>query len=286
MSEETLGEGITKIESGVHGPTIAVFAGVHGNEKAGVMALQEALPVLEEEVVKGTFYGVFANPPAVEQNVRAVNKNLNRCFVKGTDGSTYEDKRAKKLMSLLDKCDALLDLHAFRDEVSPPFIICEEDSLDIAQQLPPEIISTNWSDAEPGATDAYMFENGKPAICLECGPITQSEVYKDFARQSIYSFLSYFGVIEKSKTQQDIVAPKKIIRAEYGVVNESGDCLINGELESFKKLEKGQFIGAQADKVYLANEGEVIIFPRPNAAIGEEIFIVGKEISDEQNTPS
>lgn len=281
MSKETLDEGVTKIESGIYSPTIAVFAGVHGDEKAGVMALQEALPVLENELVKGTFYGVFANPPAIEQNVRAVNKNLNRCFVEGVNGPTYEDKRAKRLMSLLDKCDALLDLHAFKDETAPPFIICEEDSLDIAQQLKPEIISTNWSEAEPGATDVYMFENGKPAICLECGPIAQSKKYKDLALQSIYSFLSYFGLIEKPQAKQDISVPKRIIRAEYSVVNESEDCLIDDELESFQKLKEGQLIGAQASKVYRANEGEVIIFPRPDAATGEEVFIIGKEISDE-----
>lgn len=242
------------------------------------MALEEMLPQLKEEVSKGTVYAVFANLPAIDQGVRAVNKNLNRCFVPGLEGETYEDKRAKKLMAILDKSAALLDLHAFKDEQGSPFIICEEDSLDIAQQLEPEIVSTNWSKAEAGATDSYMFESGKPAICLECGPISQPEAYKDLAIQSIYRFLAYFGVIEKPEVKPAMATPKRIIKAEYGVVNKSKDCHLDLELESFQKLKTGQFIGTQVGEVYRAKAGEIIIFPRPDAKFGEELFIIGKEL--------
>ena len=62
------------------GPTVAIFAGVHGNERAGVYALEALIPRLT--ITRGTLYLVFANPAAIEANVRMVNKNLNRCFLR------------------------------------------------------------------------------------------------------------------------------------------------------------------------------------------------------------
>ena len=91
---------IIKMTASLPGPTVAIFAGVHGNETVGVLALQELIPKLK--LIKGTLYLAFANVPAIEQNVRLVNKNLNRCLFAGNDGTTYEDQRARELMTVLE----------------------------------------------------------------------------------------------------------------------------------------------------------------------------------------
>jgi CheY-like chemotaxis protein len=127
---------IVTITGSQPGPVVAIFAGVHGNERAGVYALQRLIPDLK--ITKGTVHFAFANPPAIEANVRMVTKNLNRCFYAGNDGTDAEDIRARELMQVLDGCDALLDLHMFYDKKNKPFVICE-DNADIVTILKMQI---------------------------------------------------------------------------------------------------------------------------------------------------
>jgi hypothetical protein len=46
-------------------------------------------------------------------------------------------------MEILDKCDALLDIHASFTKDSVPFVICEKQSFDIARILPNFPIRSN-----------------------------------------------------------------------------------------------------------------------------------------------
>ncbi|HMB66193.1 MAG TPA: succinylglutamate desuccinylase/aspartoacylase family protein, partial [Patescibacteria group bacterium] len=176
---------IIKKSGGKPGKKLAVFAGVHGNEKAGVFALEKLIKNLEIEA--GEVYFVYANPRAIEQDVRYTEKNLNRCFFKEAGGS-YEEKRAKELMPILDECDALLDLHASNNKEATPFVICGEDCRDIVGIFDFDIISFGWDDIEPGSTDGYMYHQGKPGICLECGSVYQSEENFDLAYDSALRF--------------------------------------------------------------------------------------------------
>ncbi|MEK9177440.1 MAG: succinylglutamate desuccinylase/aspartoacylase family protein, partial [Patescibacteria group bacterium] len=93
------------------GKTLAVFGGMHGNERVGVRAIEHLVSTLS--VLRGTVHLVYANPPAIEKNVRLVDANLNRLFDRGIKGDTYEYARALELMDLLDSCDALLDIHSY-----------------------------------------------------------------------------------------------------------------------------------------------------------------------------
>jgi len=256
------------------GPTLAIFAGMHGNETVGVLALEEVLPQLK--LSRGTLHVAYANVPALEQGVRMIKKNLNRCFITGNDGDTYEDERARQLMTVLDECDALLDLHAFNEDAGDPFIICEESAFDVAAKLEPEIISTGWAKAEPGGTDGYMHLLGKVGICVECGPLSQADKYKPFAIQTIKQLLKVYEIIDEEVRLA--TNTKRIIQAYKTVRRTAKDFELDPTLRSFQLLNEGQIIGSQRGKEYLAQRGDYIIFPRPQAAIGGEAFILGREI--------
>ena len=106
------------------GKTVAIFGGIHGNEKVGVKMIDILRKNLQVEA--GTVYLVYGNPEAIKQNKRFIKKNLNRCFKKDNQGKTVEDKRARELMKILDKCDALLDLHSFTNPEGERFVVCEK----------------------------------------------------------------------------------------------------------------------------------------------------------------
>jgi succinylglutamate desuccinylase len=266
---------IIELNSTQPGPTLAVFAGVHGNEMAGVLALEALLPTLD--ITKGKLYIAFANPPAIAGGVRMVNKNLNRCFVSGNNGSEPEDVRARELMAVLDGCDALLDIHMFYDDNGIPFVICEPDALDLANKFDVGIISTNWTDTEPGATDGYMHVQGKIGICIECGPISKAAEYKNFAIKTIYQFLRYYDM-----TNEEVVfstQPKRIIAAQRSIYKTAESFQLAKGFHNFDKLAASQTIAVDANQTYVARAKECIIFPHYGARVGEEAYIIGKDLN-------
>lgn len=264
---------IIEITGAEAGPTLAIFAGLHGNETAGVLALQELIPKLK--ITKGKIFFAYANPPAIAANVRMVNKNMNRCFNDNNDGTEPEDIRARELMAVLDKSDALLDLHMFHDDDGVPFVICEGDAVTIARKFDVDIISTNWDAAEPGATDGYMFRHGKIGICIECGPISKAAEYKEFSIQTVYQFLKHFDMIDGDIAFS--TKPKRVVRANHAVHKSSENFALAEGFHNFDKLTAGQTIAVDGEETYIAKNGEYIIFPRYNARVGEEAFILGTE---------
>jgi succinylglutamate desuccinylase len=268
-----LPQNVTKIIGQESGPSIAVFAGVHGDERAGIIAMERLSKKLE--IQRGVVFLVLANPPAVNKKVRLVNKNINRCFLRSNNGATYEDNRARDLMRLLDECDSLLDLHAFSNREGAPFIICEENSFDVAQIFDVPIISSGWSSAEPGATDGYMFANGKVGICLECGPINQSEKYSELAEKSIFQFLKYYGLLESGVRLS--VTSKKHIKAKYSCIRKSKNFVMDRRLTNFQKLKRNQLLAKDGSFEDRSRGREYIIFPQPDAEIGQEAYIIGEE---------
>ena len=101
---------IGKIQGKEDGPTIIFFAGIHGNETAGVFALNQVFNSINKEQVKGTIYGVSGNLKALEQNQRFINEDLNRIWLKDNLKSlenkrelNYEEEELKQLFFILNK---------------------------------------------------------------------------------------------------------------------------------------------------------------------------------------
>lgn len=66
-------------------PTIIAFAGIHGNEKAGVIALENIIKTIEKDDIsfRGNFYAIKGNLSALQSNQRFVDIDLNRIWTRG-----------------------------------------------------------------------------------------------------------------------------------------------------------------------------------------------------------
>lgn len=62
------------------GPTIVFFGGIHGNEPAGIFALETVLSKLETKNVGGSIYAISGNLKALKEGKRYINKDLNRLW--------------------------------------------------------------------------------------------------------------------------------------------------------------------------------------------------------------
>lgn len=66
------------------GPTLICAAAVHGDEPAGLMALQRVLRALEERrpPMRGRFFGLVGNRQALGRDLRYVHEDLNRIWLR------------------------------------------------------------------------------------------------------------------------------------------------------------------------------------------------------------
>ncbi len=107
---------IGKYDQGVEGPLLIVFGGMHGNEPAGVLALEEMFRMLEREpetntdfTFHGRIIGMIGNVAAFNQNKRFIGKDLNRQFtpenVSRIQNARHDDEldsEDKELRAILD----------------------------------------------------------------------------------------------------------------------------------------------------------------------------------------
>lgn len=269
---------IISFDSGKPGKTTTIVAGIHGNEICGIQAFEKIIPNIKISSGKVNF--VYGNLQAIEKNVREIDVNLNRIFRPDSELNTeekksYEYSRAKKIKEIFDQSDALLDIHSSRNENSIPFAIVAKQSFEIAQKMPFKIRSSGWDEVEPGGTDDYMNRQNKINICAECGYNLDPEAAQR-AQNIIKIFLKLMGNID-----QDIEfynGEQKLIHAYYIYHTKTDDFKLNKKFKDFEFIKKDTLIGTDGQEKIIAPEDSYIIFALNKDQIGEEAFILGKEI--------
>lgn len=99
-------------DSGVPGPKVLVEAGIHGDEVAGIYALEQILPRIK--VHSGTLIILpRMNPPAIQISRRSYNLDLNRVFPGVPIPQPYEYSLAREIYELVKnrQIEYVLSLH-------------------------------------------------------------------------------------------------------------------------------------------------------------------------------
>ena len=257
------------------GPVSVIIAGVHGDEKCGVIALGKLLPGLRIE--RGRVWFGYGNIGAIKANKRFVSCNLNRMFknsnlFSGEEKKSYEYKRAQFIKKYLDCADALLDVHASFTPNSKPFVICEKNAKEIVKYLPVSLVVSGFDKVEPGSTDGYMNDIGKIGICMECGYLGDVKAVK-MARRGILSFLQARGHLKKK------VKPRKQthVCVYYLYKTKTNKFTLAKAFKDFEKIAKGQIIGIDGNKEVRAKKSSIILFARNRKLANDEAFLLGEE---------
>ncbi|MEY4744998.1 MAG: hypothetical protein RL272_943 [Candidatus Parcubacteria bacterium] len=259
------------------GPTVAIFGGVHGNERAGILTVGRLAATLAP--IAGTVHLVYANPPAISKNVRQVDANLNRLFArKGEAPSLYEHRRAAELMGLLDGCDALLDLHSYPSPMSPetaiPFAICEAEHRPIAALFDVPMVVSGFTAAEEGGSDGYMHLRGKTGICVELGANELPEPAVDLGMDTALKFLAHFGCIGPAPVSPK---PQRHLTLTTFYKKSAADFKFARPFRTFDRLAAGDPIAADAGLSLVADKDAYIIFPNDTRPVGVEAFLLARE---------
>jgi len=263
-------ESVIKKDSGQKGKTLAVFCGVHGNEKAGIYAVNKVLDSID--IKRGVVFFVFANLKAIEENKRFIDKNLNRCFFDDQKGTSYEEGRAKDLIEILKMSDALLDVHASNNPETIPFIITD-NGFDVVSSMNFKIIAKGFDKLEPGSTDEYMKSKGKIGICLECGYVGESRENTDIAYNSIIQFLQYFNAIDYRIPSYNL--NQRILYVDEVQKVTSVNFKLTKPFKDFEVVKKGTIIAEDENRRYVTDKERIILFGVSGKPIGAEAYILG-----------
>lgn len=102
------------------GPRLIVLGAVHGNEVAGIRAIERLIGELESgalRILRGSLTLVpITNPLAHRLGTRTGDRNLNRNLRPTAVPQDFEDRIGNVLCPLLAAHDALLDLHSFNSQ--------------------------------------------------------------------------------------------------------------------------------------------------------------------------
>lgn len=180
------------------GPVLVVFAGIHGNETAGVEAVDQLAGELEGKQVDGSVYGITGNIRALEKGVRFIDTDLNRLWeMYGTEhdfSETAEPVKTSEYRESLEVKAAIesiiekhrgqasefifVDLHTTSSE-SCAFILLNDTlaNRSLARLFPvPQILGIEENIF--GTLLSYVNNQGHIAIGFEAGAHTNRDSVK------------------------------------------------------------------------------------------------------------
>lgn len=93
-------------------PTLLFFCCIHGNEKAGYLALSSFFEQIAKysDRLKGNVYGIFGNQEAFVQEHRFIDKDLNRIWTKSHIKAATQKHKVSEYNELVDIYKHLYDI--------------------------------------------------------------------------------------------------------------------------------------------------------------------------------
>lgn len=254
--------------------TAIILAGVHGNEKAGVNAVNNIISKLK--IKSGKVLFIHANLEAMKQNTRFIEHNLNRIFNDNLPKEikeSIEGESASELMPLLKNADFVLDLHQSNSKDSKPFIICEKNSFDLSKSLPADTVTTGWDPFYPHSSISYVESNSGKAVSIELGYILDPKGTK-LAEEAIVSFLSLLGFIEGTPT---ITENQTQFKLKHVYKNKLNSFHKSRDFSDFEKLNEKTLMGKEGSKEIFQEKNEIMLFVRDQPELNRECFVVLEE---------
>lgn len=266
------------------GPHLLTLGAIHGNEKCGTEAISRLMAELDAGIVAltaGTLTcAAICNPEAYRADVRYVEQNLNRIITPHAQPSCTEEQRANEVITLIDNCDILLDLHSYSAGVKPFLFLDKEDDVHRAYAAAlgiPEWVA-GWNDAyaamgdlNNGDTVSYAHSKDKIATLVECG-IHTDPAGGGVGYRALRAALAHFGMTEPYQLNTGKPAISRL--SSIVAKDRAGD--FTRDWQHLDAVKSGDVVARYADgeEVRAPHDG-VIILPGRAAAIGAEWIYFG-----------
>jgi succinylglutamate desuccinylase len=290
-----------KIKTNDEGPVVIFFAGVHGNETAGVFGLEEVLQKINPESINGTVYAISGNLKALGCNQRYLDEDLNRIWtkeqlqhLKTKEKLNSEEKEQLEVLQVLEVIINtnsgpfyFIDFHTTSSKTLPFITINDTlNNRDFAKLYPVPIV-LGIEEYLDGPLLSYINELGYVSLGFESGQHDDAEAVSNCISfiyltlvftsaidiQSIIGYQIYYNQLQRnSRNLESIFEVVHLHRIKNG----ENFKMIDG-FESFQNIKKGTVIATNNNKSIVSTYNAKIFMPLYQAK-GEDGFFVIKLI--------
>ncbi len=231
------------------GPTLCLTAAVHGDELNGIEMVRRVLHEIDPEKLSGTIIGVpIVNVQGFRRGSRYLpdRRDLNRHFPGRANGSAAARIAHSFFTHVIEKCDALIDLHTGSFERSNlPQIradLRDPDIVTLTQGFGSMVVV--HSAPTDGTLRYAATRAGIPTVTLEAGGPLQLELNEvKHGVKGIKTLVNTLGMIRKISLWGD---PGPIYyRSSWVRVNDGGILLTDVSLGS--TVQQGDLLGTITD---------------------------------------
>ncbi|MCA8940963.1 MAG: succinylglutamate desuccinylase/aspartoacylase family protein [Planctomycetes bacterium] len=291
-------------ETGRPGPTMLIQGGIHGNEPAGVHALNRVLERLTSErlEVHGKFVAIAGNLGALERGERFLDRDLNRLWSASTvqhleaqdpAHDCTEDREQRELISVYQDVQrqargpvVFIDLHSSSAD-GPPFT-CLADTLanrNIAAAVPVPMI-LGLEESIDGAVMDYFTYRGLVAFAIEGGRHEEPSTV-DNLEAAIWITLVTAGFLEPDQTdlakhhetlrRSSAGAPPVVEITYRHVLRPTDKFSMQPGFTSFQRVERNSLLAHDHTGPVFAPQGGRILLPLYQGK-GEDGFFLCRDV--------
>ena len=286
---------VTSYDSGKAGPHLMLAGLTHGNELCGAIALDWLLrrgvrPLTGRLTL--AFMNVEAYARFDRENPRAsrcVDEDFNRVWSPEVlDGArdSVELRRARALRPLVDRVDALLDIHSMQ-HATPPLMLCglTGKARELARSLgtPAHLMCDAGHAAGRRMRDYGGFgdaANAKNALLIECGQ-HWAQSSATVAIDAMLRFLLHFGAIDPAFAAPHLAplpAAQRVVEVTQAVTIQSDAFRFASPYVGMELIERaGTVIGYDGEvPVATPYDNCVLVMPSMRLRKGETAVRLGR----------
>jgi predicted deacylase len=278
------------------GPTIVFFAGIHGNEPAGIFALKQVLDKVKDMPLFGHVYAVAGHLWALEKGVRYDKQDLNRLWTvdliadlwaekSGESEDTKQQRDIFKVVGAILKKETgpfyFVDLHTTSSE-SIPFLTVNDSLLNrkYAMQYPAPMI-LGVEEYLEGPLLSYLNERGYVSFGFEGGQHDSREAIDNHVA-FIYLTLAYTGVasaVPVKEYYQKLAATAESSASVFEIyfrynIEDDEDFVMMPGFVNFQRYQKGMTLATSNGKPIVAEANGRILMPRYQGKGNDGYFLI------------
>lgn len=295
---------IGHIEGEEKGPTLLFFGGIHGNEHSGVLALEHVFQKLDKESfhIKGNLFGIRGNVPALLEEKRYIDSDLNRMWIKPKileieykqkSERTIEERELLKILKIISEILItkappfyFVDLHTTSSKTLP-FITINDALINRKfSRLFPVPIILGIEEYLEGPLLSYINEKGYVSLGFESGQHNELNAIKNsisflwlslvfsgaLNKEAVPDFEGHFKQLQKSaRNNTDFyeVVHRHAIQKADGFHMKKG-------FRSFEKVPKGTLLAKEGERELKATKDTIVFMPLYQEQGEEGFFLIRK----------
>lgn len=285
-----------------NGPLIILMGSLHGNETAGIKAIEQVIRKIEKNDlwIRGRIIGIRGNIQAFKARKRFIDYDLNRAWTAGqvnrlrNNGRSLHFKEDQEMLDLIQFFDSVnginekeekicVDLHTTSSE-NGNFIVVPEYFSDHpvikALKLP---LILDLEKHIKGTLLSYLCQRHILSFAFE-GGLIGSEIAIKLHTAGIWEILLTSGVVGKDQINEIQIGallqtfahelPQKLrVKYHYWITDEDGFRMKPGFI-NFQKVIKGEVIAEDRNGEIFAPMGGLIFMPLYQRSGNDGFFIV------------